>query len=247
MSRRPRATLRQPRPPPAAPASGRHPPADRHADLPTTEIAARSPASGRRGVGVSRDSHAGGIRWSRRRVSGRAEPSGTPMRHLFSRLAPREIFLLPPLVIGPPRFLALVVHAGALHPLPLGQRRAQRAVAIASITPPADPHRRRAPRTRELPRLGIRHRSGVPSARAGQGPRCARSSMRSTVNRATAAVTRRSGMSPRASPLLSGHLRASRARQRAPRHERWVTSGEHTPGVFGERLSVIEVSKLVPR
>jgi len=50
------------------------------------------------------------------------------MRHLFRRLGPREVFLLPPLVIGSPGRAVLVLRPGPLHPFPPGHRRARRAV-----------------------------------------------------------------------------------------------------------------------
>jgi len=50
------------------------------------------------------------------------------MRHLSSRLAAREVLLLPALVIGPPRRALLVVRPRPLQPLVPGHRRARRAV-----------------------------------------------------------------------------------------------------------------------
>ena len=116
------------------------------------------------------------IRWPRRRVSGRPRPRGTPMRHLSPRLAAHEVLLLPSLVIGPPRFALLVLRARPLHPLAAGHRRARRAVDVAPVTGAADPHRHPASRAREPPRLGRRHRPGVP--RALQVPPRTRSSIR---------------------------------------------------------------------
>jgi len=104
------------------------------------------------------------IRWPRRRVSGHARLRGTPMRHLSPRLAAREVLLLPSLVVGPPRLALLVLRAGPLHPLASGRRRARLAVNVAPITAAADAHRHPASRAREHPRLGRRHRPGVPRA-----------------------------------------------------------------------------------
>src|SRR3989339_395762 len=126
------------------------------------------------------------------------------MRHLFWRLGAREGLLLPSLVVGP-------------------HRRAPRAVDVAPVTGATDAHRPPAPRAREPSRLGRRHRPGVP--RALHRPRFARSSSWFTVDRATAAVTRRPGMSPRASTLFRTPLRLPQlgpARQLLRGHLRWV-------------------------
>ena len=157
------------------------------------------------------------------------------MRHLSPRLAAREVLLLPPLVVGPPGLAVLVLRPGPLHPLPPGHRRARRTVDVAPVTGATDAHRPPAPRAREPPRLGRRHRPGVP--RALHLWRFARPSIWLTVDRATAAVTRRPGISPRAS-TLSGHLVACHSLGHPGNcsgHLRWVTSDEHTPGVSRER------------
>ena len=176
--------------------------------------------------------------WPWRRVFIGARLSGTPMRHLFPRLAAREVLLLPSLVIGPSRLALLVVLAGPLQPLPPGHRRARRAVDVASVTRAADAHVRPASRAREPPRLGRRHRSGVP--RALHGPRRARSSTRLSVHCAAAA-----GDQEARAPLPGLHPQHARSACHTfvrrgnsfRRHVRWVTSGEHAPGVSGERLS----------
>jgi len=178
------------------------------------------------------------IRWPRRRVSGRRRPRGTPMRHLSPRLAAREVLLLPSLVVGPPGLALLVLRAGPLYPLPTGLWRAGSAVDVAPITPAADAHRLPASRAPEHPRLGRRHRPAGP--RALQIPPRTRFSIRlSGPSRHCSRLTRRPGMSPRAStlrPLLClPHLPVPR--QSAALHLRWVTPDEHTPGVFAERLS----------
>src|SRR2546427_1668565 len=90
--------------------------------------------------------------------------SALSSRHLSPRLAAREVLLLPSLVVGPPRLALLVVRAGPLHPLTPGRWRARLAVDVAPITAAADAHRHPASRAREHPRLGRRHRPGVPRA-----------------------------------------------------------------------------------
>src|SRR6266545_4030723 len=122
------------------------------------------------------------------------------MRHLSPRLAAREVLLLPALVVGPPRLALLVLLAGPLHPLASARRRARLAVDVAPITAVADAHRHPASRAPEHPRLGRRHRPGVP--RALQVPPPARSSIRLSGPIAPPRpVTRRPGMLARASTL----------------------------------------------
>jgi hypothetical protein len=154
----------EPGPAPGAQPAARHHPGWRIADLAPTEVAAHAIGVARWGGGSLAGSLARFIRWPRRRVSSRARPWGTPLRHLSPRLAAREVLLLPSLVIGPPRLALLVLRARSLHPLPAGHRRAPRAIDVAPITGAADPHRHPASRTREDPCLGRRHRSGVPRA-----------------------------------------------------------------------------------
>jgi hypothetical protein len=166
-----------------------------------------------------------------------ARPRGTPMRHLFWRLGSREVLLLPPLVVGAPGLAVLVLRPSPLHPLPPGHRCASRAVDVPPVTGATDAHRHPAPRARKPPRLGRRHRPGVP--RALHLRRFARSSIWFTVDRATAAVTRRPGLSP-GPPPSSGHLFACHSFGHPGNYSgspRWVTSDEHTPGVSRERLS----------
>lgn len=157
-----------------------------HVDRLATEGAVGSPESIGFGLVDRWASRAWGIRWPRRRVSDRARLSGTPMRHqILSGFPPLEVVLLPLLVVGAPDVLVLVRGAGLPQSLAPGQRRARWAVALAPVTPPADADRRLASRTRELPRLGRRHRSGV--LRALHGRRRARSFTRLSVHRAAAA------------------------------------------------------------
>src|SRR5882724_177564 len=208
--RRQRASPREARPSPALSAPVRHPPWGPLADCTTAKVASRRPEAARRRGMAIRNALVRIIRGPRRRVSGLAGLSGTPMRHLFWRLDAREVLLLPPLVIGSPGRAVLVLRPGPLHPFPPGHRRARRAVDVAPVTGATDAHRHPAPRAREPPPLGIRHRPGVP--RALHRPRFARSSIWFTVDRATAAVTRRPGMSPRASTLFRTLLRLPQLR-----------------------------------
>jgi len=82
-------------------------------------------------------------------VSGRAGLSGTPMRHLFWRLGPREVLLLPSLVVRSPGLAVLVLRAGPLQPLLPRHRPARRTVDVAPVTGATDPHRHPAPRARK--------------------------------------------------------------------------------------------------
>ncbi len=191
---------REPGPAPGTKPAARNHPRSCVADRAPAEVAAKSRGIDRWGVGALPGSLARLILWPRQRVSGRARPRGTPMRHLSPRLAAREVLLLPSLVIGPPRLALLVLRARPLHPLPAGHRRARRAIEVAPITGAADAHAHPASCAREHPRLGRRHRPGVP--RALQIPPRTRSSY--PVIRSIAPprpVTRRPGMLARASTL----------------------------------------------
>ena len=149
----------------------------------------------------------GGIAVEGRQVG---HAAATLIRHAQGNQASPVLSLAVPMVR--PAFRAPLVSAirRTLLRQPPRPSASKRAVALAPVTGAANAHRRPAPRARELPRLGIRHRTGVP--RAGQTPRSARSSMRFTVDRATAAVTRRPGISPRASTLFRTPLRLPRRR-----------------------------------
>jgi hypothetical protein len=212
---------RQPGP---APGTARNPPRWGVADFAPAKVAAKLLGIAPHGVGSLAGSLVRLIRWPRRRVSVRARPRGTPMRHLSPRLAAREVLLLPSLVVGPPRLALLVLLAGPLHPLALGHRRARPAVDVAPITEAADAHRHPASRAREPPRLGRRHRPGVP--RALQVRPRTRSSIRLSgsiapprpVNQEARDVT--PGLHPQNPLLCLPHLRAPR--QWAPLHLRWV-------------------------
>jgi hypothetical protein len=201
---------------------GTHPPARRRhpwewglADRTAAKITARAPDAARHGVGTLPGSLSQLIRWPRRRVSGRARLSGTPMRHLSPCLGPREVLLLPPLVVGPPGPAVLVLRARQLQPLAPGHQRAGRAVDVPSVAGAANAYCHPAPRAREDSRLGIRHRSGVP--RALHLPRRARSCIRLSGRfiAPSRPVTRRSGMRARTSTLRTPALFATPARVEA--------------------------------
>jgi hypothetical protein len=193
------AAEREPGPAPDPPPAMRRAPWGRLAHLAPAEIAPAAPRVGRRGVESLLGSLAWLIPWSRRRVSAGPRPRGTPMRHLPLRLA-HEVLLLPAFVIERPRRALLVLRARPLHPLAPSHRRAPRVVNVAAVTGAADAHRAPASYAREHPRLGRRHRAGVP--RALHFPRRARCSSRLAGRSITPPrpVTRRSGCQPGSPP-----------------------------------------------
>src|SRR6266545_437324 len=165
------------------------------------------------------------------------------MRHLSPRLAAREVLLLPALVVGPPRLALLVLLAGPLHPLASARRRARLAVDVAPITAVADAHRHPASRAREHPRLGRRHRPGVPRALQVQ-PRTRSSIRLSGALAPPRPVTKEArgtspGLHPQTPALLATPSGAEAIGSASPPVGRWVTSHKHTPGVFGERLTLL--------
>ena len=180
-----RARPRQPRPPPT-PRPPATPPAARAPRGPRGRRS-RSARADRRSVadvasGLGRAGHPRASPASLRPRRGSAEPRcvifpGASARARYSCC--RRLWL------ARPGALCWYCAAGPLQPLAPGHRRARRAVDVAPVTGAADAHRPSASRAREDPRLGRRHRPGVP--RALHVPRRARSSIRFTVHRATAA------------------------------------------------------------